>query len=179
VLEGEASAGQPASAAAFALREISESGVRQFRLHAELHKGCIGAPVFSEKGESIGLLTGVVAQSGNEAFHFLPSSRIRAFLQDMRLYGRLVDRWIGLKFEEAQGVPVVVGISPGSPAATAEFEAGDVICEVAGVSVQTLQDLVEIMPALPLDEEANIRVLRGRDLKTLRVTPRRKVLQIH
>jgi S1-C subfamily serine protease len=90
-----------------------------------------------------------------------------------------MERWIGLKFEEALDIPVVVGVSPGSPAAAAEFQAGDVIFELAGVSVQTLQDLVELGPSLPLDEEVSIRVLRGREMKALRITPRRKVRQIN
>jgi S1-C subfamily serine protease len=78
---------------------------------------------------------------------------------------------LGRTLGRAGGV-YVAEIVPGSPAADARLEAGDVIVEVAGAPVADVGELQRVVVSALIGQPVTIRVVRGGEIIGLVVTPR-------
>jgi C-terminal processing protease CtpA/Prc len=76
-------------------------------------------------------------------------------------------------FQAPEGVGVLVAkVEPGSPAAEAGIQAGDVIVEAGGDPVETPRDLIWQALRAPEGEKLKIALLRKGERKELEVVPR-------
>ncbi len=176
VFSRESAYGRPGIPGKLALLEATDAdNPRVWRLHAELTEGTQGAPVQDAAGKTLGIIWRPAP--GNNAHFVYPLQSVNAFLQDVRSYGKPVERWLGTLFEETSRVPILVGVTPESPAAIAGLQPGDVLLSVAGRRILEIQDLVEVRPLLPLDRPVEVKLLRGVEEVTVQLTPRRKVRQ--
>jgi serine protease Do len=156
---------------------------------ASISPGNSGGPLLNTDGKVIGLNTLAFMFGGDTGFA-VPSSTIRLMVDQIRKSGRATWRWTGLQlqplrdferniyFDGDEGV-VVSETDPDSPARTAGILPRDRILAVNDQSVTALTD--EGLPAvrrllglLPEDAPAAIKLLRGKEAMTLKMTPRAK-----
>ena len=166
--------------------EVAENRFAQvLQTDAAINPGNSGGPLLNIRGEVIGINTAIIAdgrQSGNIGIGFaIPINTVRDLLPQLETgkvsHGRIgvtvgsvpreaVDEF-GLK--ERKGA-VVSSVSPGSAAAKAGLEPGDVITSYNGKPVTGRDDLVRMVVATKPRTTVPVRVLRDKQEKTLSVT---------
>lgn len=72
---------------------------------------------------------------------------------------------------EAKNGVLISGTSKGSPAESAGLQAGDIIQELGGMKIQSLQDYVYCLQALKANEKIKMKILRAGSEKSLEITP--------
>ncbi len=154
---------------------------------AAINQGNSGGPLVNSLGEVIGvntfIYTGSEYNTGSIGLGFaIPSNRIKRVLSDLKEYGEVNRRWTtGLVVEEippmvaryfrlksTQGV-IVTDVSPGSPAARAGVEIGDIIIEVNGQRIRDETDIWRI-----IDDSD----LRGGDILKLKIVREGRIYEI-
>jgi serine protease Do len=70
--------------------------------------------------------------------------------------------------DERDGL-LVRDVEEGSPAATAGIVEGDLIVEVAGKSITSIDDLFEALAAAPADKPLAVKVIRGIEERSVSV----------
>ncbi len=141
---------------------------------AAINPGNSGGPLVNVRGDVIGINTAIISRSGgNQGIGFaVPSNMAREVMEQLIDKGRVVRGWLGVliqpvnssvaqafDLEEAKGA-LVGDVEPGSPAAEAGLETGDVILEVNGEPVEDVRDLrLKIARAGP-DQTVNLQVVR-------------------
>jgi S1-C subfamily serine protease len=77
-------------------------------------------------------------------------------------------RAAGLEREQASGL-LLVGVEPDGPAAGGELMIGDILVGLGGQPVVDHDDLIAGLAGVEVDQPAEIQVLRGGELRTVRV----------
>lgn len=133
------------------------------RLRPEIPEGSSagGLPIVNSEGEVIAIDLGVSFDNDGGEFHALPSELARKLVTDLEEFGQRKDAWIGLTFDFGATTPKVVKVRPGSPGDQANIKPGDVVIEIAGARIDTLDDLVLIYQTLTPGQEIPVDVLRG------------------
>lgn len=129
-----------------------------------------GTPLVCGEGKLFGILTEVISEANGEA-HAIPVSCLTKLLTEFERYQRSGKVRVGLVFEDRAKTPQVVEVRPRSPAATAGMKPGDVILSVAGHEVPDLDDLTQVMHLLTAGNPIDVRILRGLQEETVRLTP--------
>lgn len=130
-----------------------------------------GTALVSQKGDLLAILTGLRLEASGEAYA-IPAPRVRKLVEDYKRHQRSGPVWIGLTFHNESSTPEVLEVKPGSPAAEAGVRPGDVILAIDQSSIESLEDLVEVVHTLPAGETTVVRVLRGLDEKVVKMTTR-------
>lgn len=149
---------------------------------AAINNGDSGGALVNLEGEVIGLLTTVVREGPGgvqvEGVTFAQSSNsLRAAVEDIVARGFHPRARLGIErvsqhaeitpeVAEAQGLPVPVGafvraVAPGSPAAGAGIQPGDIVVGLNGVAVDLENPLVNLLKRLETGAPAELAVLRG------------------
>ena len=174
VVGAGASEGGPASQGRFACREsVSPQTSSLLRLHLKIDQGSVGSPVFDEKKQLIGLL-GLPIKHARDSFHAIPTERLAKILNDVRAHGKPVKALLGIVIQESSNAPLILGCRENSPASAAGLAANDLILSLGQTKITTLQELIDAIELLEADKEIEIKVLRGQQFKTLKITPRLK-----
>jgi len=130
-----------------------------------------GTPLLDPEGHLAGILAARACETTAEVFA-IPVSRVRKLVEDVKHHRRSGPVWVGLVLHNESSTPEVIDIKPGSPAEEAGLRAGDVILELNGNEIETLEDLVETIHDLPAGERTAGRVLRGLSKEDFVLTPR-------
>jgi S1-C subfamily serine protease len=144
---------------------------------AALNPGNSGGPLVDARGQVIGVNTAVILPAQGICFAIASSTAERVAIALIR-DGRVRRAWLGVggetaplmrryvrHFDLAHETAVrVQSVEGGSPAAAAGFERGDVIVEVDGIAIATVDDLQRSLGADAIGRELAITVLR-RDRK--------------
>ena len=130
-----------------------------------------GMPVFDEAGRVIGLDLGRELDAGGSEFHALPVEVAAKLISDLKLYGRRMEAWIGLRFNTGTTTAKVIGVRPGSPGAACGVLPGDVVIHLAGARIDTIDDLSDSCYTLTPGRAAEIHLLRGVDRLERSLTP--------
>jgi S1-C subfamily serine protease len=159
---------------------------------AAINNGDSGGALVNLEGEVIGLLTTVVREGPGgvqiEGVTFAQSSNsLRAAVEDIVARGFHPRARLGIErvsqhaeitpeVAEAQGFPVPVGafvraVAPGSPAAGAGIQPGDIVVGLNGVAVDLENPLVNLLKRLETGAPAELAVLRGTEQLVFDVTP--------
>jgi len=137
-----------------------------FQTDASINPGNSGGPLLNLAGEVVGINT-AVAQAQGIGFA-IPAKTVDEVLQELINKGKVVRPWLGVQvqplseelsaylgFKSTQGA-LVVGILPGSPAASAGLEQGDIIIKWDGKEVSTPDELVELIRRAKIGQRVEV-----------------------
>ncbi|HEX3620428.1 MAG TPA: trypsin-like peptidase domain-containing protein [Candidatus Udaeobacter sp.] len=146
--------------------------------NAAINPGNSGGPLINLQGEVVGINEQIVSSSGgSQGIGFaIPSNTVRTVLESVLKHGRVIRGYLGIvsrALQSAQGRTdnegvVVDQVMPGSPAAQAKLQPGDVVRKFNGRDVQNITTLRKMVGQTELDKNVELEVLR--DGKPLNVT---------
>src|SRR6184192_2871041 len=146
--------------------------------NAAINPGNSGGPLINLRGEVVGINEQIVSSSGgSQGIGFaIPSNTVRAVLESVLKHDRVIRGYLGIvsrALQSAQGPTdnegvVVDQVMPGSPAAQAKLQPGDVVRKFNGRDVQNITALRKMVGQSELDKNVELEVLR--DGKPLNVT---------
>ena len=150
---------------------------------AAINKGNSGGPLFNMDGEVIGVNTAIISPTGGSiGIGFaVPSDTALVVIDQLRQFGETRRGWLGVKIQtitddiaEASGVKensgaLVASVTPGSPAAKAGIQDGDVILKFDGKDVTSMRGLPRLVAQTPIGKDVDVELLRKGQRMTLKV----------
>src|SRR5881275_1267098 len=145
---------------------------------AAINPGNSGGPLINLSGEVIGINTAIISRTGgSQGIGFaIPSNTVRVALESLLKKGRIIRGYIGIQAQVNQENPtgneegVVIGdVVPGSPAADARLQKGDVIRKFNGREVRNFPQLRSLVAQAELNKKIDVEVERNG--KPLAVSP--------
>jgi serine protease Do len=142
---------------------------------AAINPGNSGGPLINLSGEVIGINTAIISRTGgSQGIGFaIPSNTVRVALESLLKKGRIIRGYLGIQAQvnsqnlASNGDGVVVGdVLPGSPAADAQLQKGDVIRKFNGRDVRNFPELRSLVAQTELNKKIDLEVMRdGKPLK--------------
>jgi serine protease Do len=146
-----------------------------FQTDAAINPGNSGGPLVNIRGEIVGINNFIFSQSGgSQGIGFsIPANTVRRVLDQIIEHGRVLRPQLGVMLEEFNadlavqlGLPddrgaLVGAVMPGSPAAEAGLQPGDVIRKFDGKDVRDFIDLRKRVAGAEIDKEVKVEVLRA------------------
>jgi serine protease Do len=142
---------------------------------AAINPGNSGGPLINLNGEVIGINTAIISRTGgSQGIGFaIPSNTVKVALESLLRKGRIIRGYLGIQAQvnpqnlTANEDGVVVGdVLPGSPAADAHLQKGDVIRKFNGRDVKSFPELRSLVAQAELNKKIDLEVLRdGKPLK--------------
>ena len=163
--------------------------------NAAINPGNSGGPLVNLRGEVVGINAAIISRSGgSQGIGFaIPSNNVRTALESLLKQGRIIRGYLGIQARpnsqtnnrNDEGI-VVDDVVPGSPAAEAQIQKGDVIRKFDGRDVKSFLQLRSFVSQVDLNKKVELELLRGGkpikvtaqikeqpiDYLTSRVTPR-------
>jgi len=139
---------------------------------AAINPGNSGGPLVNLRGEIVGINTAMKTTSGGfEGFGFaVPASRARRVASDLAEFGRVRRAYLGVTIRPidpatadrlgSTSAAMITSIAPGSPAASAGLQNGDLILQVAGKPVEGPGPLQSLIEVAKVGEPLNLLVSR-------------------
>jgi serine protease Do len=145
--------------------------------NAAINPGNSGGPLINVRGEVVGINEQIVSSSGgSQGIGFaIPSNTVRTVLESVLKHGRIIRGYLGI-VSRARAVPqgatdneegvVVEEVMPGSPAAQAQLQQGDVIRKFNGRDVKNIYALRSVLAQAELNKNVELEIMRaGKPLK--------------
>jgi serine protease Do len=174
-------------------RDIHSSPYDDFlQTDASINRGNSGGPMFNLAGEVIGINTAIFSPSGGSiGIGFaIPSAMARPIIDQLKSTGKVERGWIGARIQpvtdeiaEAVGLDknrgaMIAAIDPGSPAAQAKLQPGDVILTYDDKPIERSRQLPRLVADTPPDTSIKLALWRdGKeqavDLKVAALNPNR------
>jgi S1-C subfamily serine protease len=156
---------------------------QHIRLDLELYSGLSGGPLVNAQGKVVGINTHGVARGRAVT---IPAVTVNRVVDELLEKGQIARPYLGLamqpvaipesmrsKFKsESSGGLVVVHVEPSGPADQAGILLGDVLVELQGKSLESLESIQQILSSAKVDDKIPAMVLRGGSPKELTVTLR-------
>lgn len=148
---------------------------------AAINPGNSGGPLLDLDGRLIGINTVVDARGEGIGFA-IPAGKARRVLEDIMAGSRATPLWFGLLGQDvdrrtaqalgldAAGV-LVREVVPGTPAATAGVQAGDILLSLNGMTLRDGRDLVNALRNQMPGEGVRVALRRAETTRTLTMTP--------
>jgi serine protease Do len=168
-------------------RDITETPLDSFlQIDAPINPGNSGGPLFNQRGEVIGVNTAlyqVDETGGSVGLNFaIPGNDVQFLVNQLKQYGRVrlgttgavvqnlnQDMADAVGLSKPEGV-VLTYIPPGSPAADAKLQVGDIILQVTGHDIPNVRRLRRTTGALGVGDTVPFLVLRDGQKLTIPVT---------
>jgi serine protease Do len=147
--------------------------VDMIQTDAAINPGNSGGPLVNAMGEVIGVNSSIYSPSGGSVGlgFAIPIDRVKRVTEDLLAHGKVRRPWIGVKTEEVQSGAVNRGaltsgavtrqVVPGSPAAAAGIQAGDVLVRSRDRVLRNAYDWEAELLELRVDDEVPLVVRRG------------------
>jgi len=145
---------------------------------AAINRGNSGGALVDSAGRLVGINTAIYSTSsdgGSLGIGFaIPVSMARQVLEQIIANGEVARGWIGVEMREITpeaaasfGLPtdsgvLIYSVLNGSPASQGGIMPGDVLLAIDGESVQTPDNLLDLIAALPPGRPVTFRLLRAR-----------------
>ena len=169
--------------------------------NAAINPGNSGGPLINLLGEVVGINTAIISRSGgSQGIGFaIPSNSVKSALESLLKQGRIIRGYLGIQMrtlprgqvdQDTDGI-VVEDVIPGSPAAEAKIQPGDIIRKFNGREVKSFPALRSMVSQVELNKKVELEVVRNGnpmtvtteireqpvDYQTARVAPRQPQLQ--
>src|SRR5713101_2232377 len=139
--------------------------------NAAINPGNSGGPLINLRGEVVGINTAIISRSGgSQGIGFaIPSNTIRTALESLLKQGRIIRGYLGILTRalqpgqgngETEGA-IVDEVVPGSPAAEAQLQKGDVIRKFNGRDVKSFPELRNLVSQVELNKKVELEILRS------------------
>jgi 2-alkenal reductase len=143
---------------------------------AEISSGNSGGPLLNMQGEFIGMNVAKIDSTGQQnvsvsGLNFAIDGntvvdRVNQIIKD----GTIVYPYLGVESQETDNGTMVVNVVPDGPADTAGIQAGDVITAVAGVDIESVSGLTELLFEHHPGDSVDFTILRDGETLTITVT---------
>lgn len=164
--------------------ERGEDYVPFIQSDVAINPGNSGGPLFNLGGEVIGVNSQIFTRSGGSiGLSFsIPVRVVKEVVAQLKEHGRVVRGWLGVYIQdvdrplaESLGLDnprgaLVAQVEPGSPAAEAGLEAGDVVVEFNGRRIIDASDLPHTVGLMKPGDKAVAQLIRKGKQKELTVT---------
>ncbi len=166
-------------------RDIGDGPYDRFlQIDAPINKGNSGGPAFNEEGQVVGVNTAIYSPSGGSVGigFAIPSGTVERVVNALE-HGGVVERgYIGVQVQpvsadiaESLGLKSATGAivdktMPGTPAADAGLQPGDVITKVNGEEVKDAGDLTRQIGLMKPGEKVELSYMRDGAEKTVNLT---------
>jgi len=152
---------------------------------AAIYPGNSGGALVNLRGELIGINTAFIgATNSNPGMGFaIPINMVRFIAEQLLKYGEVHRGRLGITFDDPTpalirslklsapvNAPVIVKVEKGSPAEDAGLKAGDVVSELAKISVRDTSDLRNRMGLLWVGDVADLTIVRNGKVVVIRAT---------
>ena len=139
---------------------------------AAVNPGNSGGPLVNADGEVIGVNSSIFSPSGGSVGlgFAIPINRVARVVDDLLSHGSIRSPWIGVRLQQtrsnnprdiiAQGA-IIASITPGSPAATAGLQKGDVILREGTRPIRNPFDWQAALLDLRVGSPAHLHIRRG------------------
>jgi serine protease Do len=165
-------------------RDIGASTYDNYiQIDAPINKGNSGGPAFNMNGNVIGVNTAIFSPSGGSVgIGFdIPASTAKLVIAQLKEHGYVNHAFLGVQVQ-----PITAGIAnslglketngvivdeqvPGSPAAKASIETGDVITAIDGHAVKDSRDLARTIGMMAPGTKVKVALLQSGEQKTVEV----------
>ena len=147
--------------------------------NAAINPGNSGGPLINLRGEVVGINEQIVSSSGgSQGIGFaIPSNTVHTALESVLKHGRIIRGYLGIvsralqseqqSADDNEGV-VIDQVIPGSPAAQAQLQPGDILRKFNGHDVQNIVALRSMVAQTELNKNVELEIVR--DGKPLKVT---------
>ncbi|HJT80518.1 MAG TPA: Do family serine endopeptidase [Chthoniobacterales bacterium] len=145
--------------------------------NAAINPGNSGGPLINLRGEVVGINQAIISRSGgSQGIGFaIPSNTVRVALESLLKQGRIIRGYLGIQSrplppnQPASDDGVIIDdVVPGSPAAEARLQRGDVIRKFDGRDVKSITQLRSLVSQIELNKKVDLEVVR--DGKPMKVT---------
>ena len=151
---------------------------------AALNHGNSGGPLVDAGGKVVGVDTALVSPtSGYAGLGFaIPSNEVNFIVRRLLKFGTVHAGWIGVHLQDMTadladgfGLPhpeggLIVAVEPGSPAAKAGLEVGDVVTGVGGVLSANARDVMAAIAQIQVGQRAKLAVFRAGAAHRIEIT---------
>ncbi len=151
---------------------------------ASINPGNSGGPLLNTRSEVVGINSAILSRSGgNVGIGFaIPINLARHIVDELRGRGRVVRGWLGVSIQDVTPAlaksfglerprgALVADVEPGSPAAKADLERGDIITEYNGTPIEESHRLPTLVANTEIGQRAELKVLRSGRERTLTAT---------
>ncbi len=139
---------------------------------ASINPGNSGGPLLNIDGEVIGINTAIFASAQGIGFA-IPADKVRRIVGELTQFGKVRPAWVGIEVASLQpalaqqlgwdrnyGV-VVNSVDPGSPAASAGVQRGDIVAMIAGTQIDDPEDFDVRLRSYPAKTPISLTLFRG------------------
>lgn len=148
---------------------------------AAINPGNSGGPLLDLDGRLIGINTVLDARGEGIGFA-IPAGKARRVLEDIMAGSRAAPLWLGLLGQDVDGRTaqalgldaagvLVREVVPGTPAAGAGIEAGDILLSLNGTTLRDGRDLVNALRNQTSGERVRVALRRAGTTRALELTP--------
>ncbi|QPK64631.1 DegQ family serine endoprotease [Methylomonas sp. LL1] len=148
-----------------------------------INPGNSGGPLFNMQGKVVGINSQIYSRSGGYmGLSFaIPIDVAMNVAEQIKTKGKVSRGWLGVQIQdvtrqlaESFGMDrphgaLVAKVIPGGPAEKAGIQIGDIIVDFDGHIIETSGELPPIVGMTPVDEKANIKIIRQGDKEELTV----------